>query len=232
LMAIIMDVYTEVKADAASFATIWAQLAQIIRDGINIVTGKTVSDSELLRALGDAPEEEVDEEIVMNRVGPGLAREQAAAMISETKRGVDDRLQGSVSMAEAMRMIAWVKIAVQKIEVKLEDLVVAERQEKKAMLLAAQGGDAAQDGTVALVGDGVPGAASDGPAAAILDETAAKINNVESRLGGIEALMQESMGFSATRGKDLRDRMQVIEDLLRSQRDAMVRNGRSIWDQR
>lgn len=76
------------------------------------------------------------------------------------------------------------------------------------------------------------GATNEGPAAAHLAETATKINGVESRLRGIETALQDSMSFTSSRGKDVRDRMQVIEDLLRGQRDTLVRTGGDVWEQK
>jgi len=228
LMAIIMDVYTEVKADASGFATIWAQMFEILQDQVDIISGKSVSSDELLRVLNEVSDEELNEDTLMNCVGPGLAREQAAKMLEETQQAVDDRLQGAVSMTEAIRMVAWVKIAVQKINIKLEDLVVAEQVEEATMLAQANADEEpnAADGAI------VPGDSGDGPIAAYLAQSATQINRLESRMKGMESLMSDSMNFTGSRGKDLRDRMQVIEDLLKSQRDALVRGGRDPWDQK
>lgn len=228
LMAIIMDVYTEIKGEVASTATLWGQLANIGQDYVDIIMGKRVSDSELLKVLRDAPEDDLDVDLLMNRVGPGLAREQADAMIAEVVAGVDERLHGSVNMVEAIRMIAWVKIAVQRIHTKLEDLMVAERAEKASMLAASKG--EAVNGTT-NGHDGAPIGLEDDPSA-YLAQTTSKINSVEQRLRGLEVGLQESIGFTSARGKDLRDRLQIIEDLIRGQRDAMVRRDQDIWNPR
>merc|ERR1719454_1240243 len=85
VMAIIMDVYTEVKGESSNFAPIWTQFWEVLLVYYNVMVGKTVPDSELLRMLRDADEDEFDEDSLMNRIGPGLSREAARGLIAETR---------------------------------------------------------------------------------------------------------------------------------------------------
>jgi len=114
LMAIIMDVYTEVKADAEEIPPVWTQLYSVLKERYDVHSGSVISGSELLEVLQEMPETELDEAILMKRVGPGLSKEQAETIIQDAKQNVENKLNNGVTMSEAMRMIGWVKIAVQK----------------------------------------------------------------------------------------------------------------------
>jgi len=69
------------------------------------------------------------------------------------------------------------------------------------------------------------------PPAAFVEDAAARIDAIEARMNKMEAFMQESLNYSTFRGKDLRNQLAVIEDLVRSQRDLIVRDSGDIWDQ-
>mmetsp|Transcript_36922 Transcript_36922/g.69006 ORF Transcript_36922/g.69006 Transcript_36922/m.69006 type:complete len:853 (+) Transcript_36922:100-2658(+) len=226
-MAIIMDVYTEVKSDAADFAPIWTQMWTITVQSYNAMLGKMVSNTKLLEVLNEisSTTKELDESVLMKWVGPGLSREQAEGLIESTRENVDNKLNKGVTMSEAMRMIGWVKIAVQKIGMKVEELVGEERVERDIIARGAE--DATQN---ALESDDAP-AEDLGPATAYVAEAEVRLEQIEGRMGKIEDFMQESLQYTSFRGKDLRNRLAVIEDLIRSQRDALVRDQRDVWDQ-
>merc|ERR1719321_682862 len=62
-----------------------------------------------------------------------------------------------------------------------------------------------------------------------LEKTQGKIDSVTKRLDVIERFLQEATDYNASRGKDLKNRLQLIEELLRGQRDVMVRAGQDTW---
>lgn len=223
LMAIIMDMYTEVKGEVEGSDPIWSQAYQIYKDTLSIMQGESVSNAEMLRVLNDMPEEEVDEETLIKRVGPGLGEKQAKELIDLVRTAVNERLANSVNMTEAMRMIGWVKLKVTKIDTKLEWILGEEEKEKETMRRLSEGGDVSD-----LLGEQTASA----QASALIAESAPKIDSVERRLGDLELLLQESMDFSSARGKDLKNRMQVIEELLRGSRETLVRSSNDVWDQK
>lgn len=225
-MAIVMDVYTEVKSDAADFDPIWSQMWTLTKQRYNVFLGKSVSTTKLLEVLRDISEQEpeVDENIMMKWVGPGLSREQASDLVESTRNNVDNKLNKGVTMSEAMRMIGWVKIAVQKIGMKVEELVGEERVERDIIARGAKEAEASPMEEEAPPDDG-------GAATAYVAEAEIRLEQIESRMGKIEDFMQESLQYTSFRGKDLRNRLAVIEDLIRSQRDALVRDQRDVWDQ-
>jgi hypothetical protein len=247
LMAIIMDVYTQVKSDANEFAPVWTQIYELGLDVYNIHKGRTVSNSELLEVLNEMPEDEVDENVLVKRVGPGLSQEQAAKIMQCTRSKVNYDLNKGVTMSEAMRMIGWVKINVQKIGWKLEQIVNEEKDEQDAIAGDAIGtrrgsprGEASQTTTKTNDPKASPRASprSDGSTdddkkekTAYVADAAERMDEIDNRLVKIENFMQESLQYTTFRGKDLRNRLAVIEDLVRNQRDIVVRDSADLWDQ-
>jgi len=237
LMAIIMDVYTEVKSEADDFAPVWTQLYDVAKDMYNVWKGRMVSNGEMLQVLNEMPEDEVDEQILMRRAGPGLSQDQASALIEQTKVALDSKLNNGVTMSDAMRMIGWVKIAVQKIGWKLEEILQAEADEEELiqMHLSPTGSpreDSKNGATPRKESSAysVQEAAGAAPTAYVAD-AADRIDTIHARMAKIDSFMKESLEYSTFRGKDLRNRLAVIEDLIRNQRDIMVRDSADIWDQ-
>jgi len=225
LMAIIMDVYTEVKGEADQFAPVWTQLFEVCMDMYNVYRGHTVSNPEMLEVLGEMPEDEVDKEILMKRAGPGLSEDQAEMLIQSTKDAMDAKLNAGVTMSDAMRMIGWVKIAVQKIGWKLEEIIAAEAEEEAILtgnspLVSPRDGETTALAVIEKV-----------PETAYVADAANRIDTIVQRMAKIDGFMQESLQYSTFRGKDLRNRLATIEDLVRNQRDIIVQSSGDIWDQ-
>jgi hypothetical protein len=193
----------------------------------------------------------VDEELLVAHVA-NLSREQASEMIQDTQERLDNELNKGVTLSEAMRMIGWVKGAVEKIGSKLEEILAEEHAEKAALVRERDGdGDSASadaGGGVGDVGgnenrgrdeDDAPVLALTAPAtdAAGLEcpdvpEADARLKAIQERMIKIEAFLQEALQYTTFRGKDFRNRLAVIEDLVRSQRDAtMLKVERDVWDQ-
>jgi hypothetical protein len=210
-----------VKSEAADFAPVWTQLYEAGMEMYNIHRGHLISNSEMLQVLNEMPEDDVDEDILMRRAGPGLSRDQAEALIEATRVSLDNKLNKGVTMSDAMRMIGWVKIAVQKIGWQLEEILQAEAEEEELITGVSKDGLPAQ---------GELAGTSDSQTAYVAD-AAERIESIEQRMSKIDAFMQESLQYSTFRGKDLRNRMAVIEDLVRNQRDILVRDSADIWDQ-
>merc|ERR1712087_974309 len=62
-----------------------------------------------------------------------------------------------------------------------------------------------------------------------LTDTEERMDKVDARIARIHEFMQDALQQTALRGGELRNRFTVIEDLVRSQRDAT--GERSAWDQ-
>lgn len=219
LMAIVMDVYTEVKGDAASTAPVWIQLQDIAYEYYSIVMGLTVSTPELLKNLEQAPESEFDVPTLMQRIGPGLSEEQALQLIEDARTRLQERTQASITMSDALRILGTLKLKVQGIEGRLAKVLIKEKEEKNHMLSRAEDGK----------NDDASGAEMEQPPEYYLAETQQKIDLVEVRMDRIESFMQESSNFGSSRQKDLKNRMQTVEDIIRTQRNAVARSTADIW---
>jgi len=258
LMAIIMDKYTEVKSDAASHDTIITQIATMCTESFRSRTGSAVSTDRILKNVEAMPQHEISEDDLCGAV-PDLSKQQAGMLVKRTREKVDMEINKGVTMSEAMRMIGWVKIAVQKIGWKLEEVLKDEREERNIMRASYHGG---QDGNYSEAGHGQggrfsaleggspssPGMTMDGPGSPeepgplatyeggdrgppYVADAEERLERIEMRMAKMEEFMQEALQYTTFRGKDLRNRLAVIEDLIRSQRDAtMSSQERSVWD--
>jgi hypothetical protein len=217
LMAIVMDVYTSVKSAASDTMPVWEQIVDLTMDKYNQIRGKTVSAQEILRCIKEMTETDIDKDILKQRVGPGLSDEQAEAIMEDAKVHMHARLNDAVTMTEAMRMIGFLKLSVGSIDAQLVTLLRLEKEEVKMM---HEGGHGAVE-------------VSDKPEdpSANLAKTDEKIDMIAARLQRIEGFMQDAVDFNASRGKDLRCRMQLVEELLRGQRDALATIGRDMWEE-
>jgi len=200
LMAIIMDQYTEVKSDADESDPIWTQLYSMIMDRIHKAQGKSMSIDDVRHKVESMDDTEVDEDILLKAVGSDLPKEQAAELIQGALRRVDNALSKGVTISEAMRMIGWVKVAVQKIGWKLEEVMEQERDERSLL----ESDDLA--------------AASKGISDAELDagDPEQRMQSAELRIEKIEECLQGALEYITFRGKDVRNRLALIEDLLRN----------------
>merc|ERR1712183_894840 len=67
---------------------------------------------------------------------------------------------------------------------------------------------------------------------AYLSNTEERLDKIDARIAGVEEFMQDALNKTGLRGGELRNRFTVIEDLIRSQRDAaMSQADRNLWDQ-
>jgi hypothetical protein len=221
LMAIIMDVYTEVKGEAAAFAPVWTQLHDIAMETWRTSRGERVPNAELIAALNELPqEEEVNEEVLCRIVGPGLSKEQSKDLIDKARDAVDHKLNEGVTMSEAMRMIGSVKLTVQKIGSVLEDILREELEEQATIQGNARGGpddrpmqrpSLIANSDIEETSPGIPedlitSASALGivPAAektAYVADAADRMGAVDTRLQKIENFMQESLQYTTFRGK-------------------------------
>lgn len=232
LMAIIMDKYTQVKSDAAEHDTLFVQMKDMFMETVSSIAGKRVSVANILHHVKKMPQAEVTEEDLVDGI-PKLSRDQARQLIEKTQDRVDDEVNKGVTMSEAMRMIGWLKIAVQKIGWQLEEILKDEREERR--LLQGQESEIARIGATMRAADGERSEDFDRehhekppPYVADADE---RLERIESRMQKMEEFMQTALQYTTFRGKDLRNRLAVIEDLIRSQRDAtMVTVERDVWD--
>jgi hypothetical protein len=217
LMAIIMDVYTEVKGEASEFAPVWTQIQQICSHAWNVHKGRTVSNSDMLQLLSDMPEEEIDVADLMKKAGPSLSMEQASALIEDSRTAMENKLNSGVTMSDAMQMVAWTKTAVQKIGKKLDKILQSEEEQEQLF-----------SGQPSPENETDPNISGEAHKAYVADAADA-IDGIEQRFAKIDAFMKESLQYSTFRGKDLKNRLAVIEDMARKQRD-IVNDSSNLWD--
>lgn len=221
IMAIIMDVYTEVKSDAHDSESLWDQLRAIGMEVLGQLQNTRVSAKDLMRAIEDIPDEQdmQVEDLIHCVTGIGIRHmsyAQARDTIKETKKRVERELAGGMQLSDALNSIGWIKVAVDKTGRKLQE-ILQEDMEEGDMLREAFGLKGGEEEEEKPTFDFGP-----------------HLDQVEARLSNIEHFMNEAMQYTSFRGKDMRNRLCVIEDLLRSQRDAVMANaeqglGRMDW---
>jgi len=206
LLAIIMDVYSEVKSEAEDSEPIWEQLGNTISNmwGKREYLKLSIVE-EALNQWEIDPEEKVDKDALLRQVA-GMPIEQAKELI-EAADAVEaaDESKG-LKISDAMKMVGWIKLAVQKIARQIEEIMILEKEEKK--MLVEQG---------AMPTAAVAGGAGGGVSTIKLDPNSEqKLGAIDSRLAQMEEFLNESMCFSVHRGKEMRNRLTIIEDLLKS----------------
>jgi hypothetical protein len=200
LMAIIMDTYSEVKADASSSKVLWEQLFDLVVDGISYMQGKLATSNKLLEALDRTDAEELDEAELIEAVGPALSRGQAEHLIAATKQREDDEANKGVTISQAMKMIGWVRLAVQKIGWQLELVMVDQKAEVRQVKNERK--DVVVESDICL------------------SDSEGLLDMLEARMEQMDKYMRDSHQYISNRGKDAKIRLTIIEDLIRSERDA------------
>lgn len=217
LLAIIMDIYTEVKMDASATDPLWEQARKSLADAW------AHRDWIKLRQVVDqinvmpAHVKYLDKDLLLEGL-PDMIEPQALALIQEALRNETSVETKGMSISDAMKMVGWIKIAIQKIARRIEDIIMIEKEEKE-ILLGTNG---------PIMGPGGAGGAS---SAAFDPASDQKMQGIEKRLGQMESFLNESMVFSVYRAKEMRNRLNVIEDLLQGQANIQTANNGMAHDE-
>lgn len=210
LLAIILDIYSEVKADSSEEDAVWTQAKTVLQDSWrnrDFVKWSIVQDC--LEKLPDTTEY-VDKDLLLEIV-PDITEKQARELIATTEKHVEAEESQGLSISDAMKMVGWIKIAVQKVARRIEDIMQIEKEEKE--LLLTSGLHPATTGGAVLESQG--NKVSFDP---IADQ---KMQALDARLAQMEIFMKESANFSVGRSREMRNRLAVIEDLLQANKDVL-----------
>merc|ERR1719335_732823 len=131
-----------------------------------------------------------------------MIEQQALGLISETLENEKQEESKGMSMSDAMKMVGWIKIAVQKIARRIEDILTIEKEEKEILLGSSPGTLAGKAGGMSA------------NTACFDPSSDQKMQAIEKRLGQMENFLNESMVFLVYRAKEMRNRLNIIEDLL------------------
>jgi hypothetical protein len=204
LLAIIMDIYTEVKVDADSSAPMWTQFAVHLTDLFQKKDWMKFATVEERIKKWDCPEK-VNFRMLMEHM-PDMPKEQAVDIINEADRMLEAEESKGLSISDAMKMVGWIKIAVQKIAHRIEDILLLEKEER-ALLTKGEHHKASVAQTTVVKLD---------PAA---DK---KLGDISKRVAKMEDFMNESMCFTVNRTTEVRSRLNIIETLLKGLGDAQA----------
>merc|ERR1719491_1363937 len=207
LLAIILDIYSEVKADATADAPIWTQFAQVIQDSWK---HRDWVKYHLIQECVDklpASTSFVDKDLLVEIV-PDISDKQARLLIETTEAHEELAESQGLSISDAMKMVGWIKIAVQKVARRIEDIMQIEKEEKELLQEYGLAATKPEGGVALLEGEGE--IASFDPAA---DQ---KMQALDARLAQMESFLKESTNFSVQRSREMRNRLAVIEDLLQT----------------
>lgn len=204
---------------------------------------------------------EIDEELLLKTGGDRMSLDQCVSIFVGVKSREERALSKGMSLSDTMRAIGWIRIAVGKISVSVEGIIKEEQEELVMLHEIADhpgenGAENGEDGEVdnggglgsimALENDKSPAPDKDDPFKVTGNLSAqfahggspfanhpvdSRLHRVVWRLSKVEEFYNEAMQYTVYRGKDLRNRLAVIEDLLRSQRDSvMMRVEKKVWD--
>eukprot|EP00746_Dinoflagellata_sp_MGD_P002407 gnl/MRDRNA2_/MRDRNA2_104670_c0_seq1.p1 gnl/MRDRNA2_/MRDRNA2_104670_c0~~gnl/MRDRNA2_/MRDRNA2_104670_c0_seq1.p1 ORF type:complete len:944 (+),score=196.65 gnl/MRDRNA2_/MRDRNA2_104670_c0_seq1:76-2907(+) len=217
IMAIIMDTYTEVKADASDSEDLFTQLRQIGGEILGQLQNDRISAYQMSQAIQDIPPgQDMGVEDLIHAVSAAghthMSFAQARDTIKETKKRVEKQLAGNMGLTDAMNSIGWIKVATDKIRIKLNEILTEDIEEGEQLkeVLGLKGPEDEEEKPTF--------------------DFAPHLDQVESRMTNIEHFMNEAMQYTSFRSADMRNRLCVIEDLLRSQRDAVLVQSESAFN--
>jgi len=216
-LAIIMDIYTEVKADASESAPIWAQANDAIQSLWNRagwVKHQVILDH--LLAWREPPET-VSKADLMGQVA-NLPEEQATWLIEEVDKLASMEDTKGLSISDAMKMVGWVKIAVQKVATRIEDILAIEREENLIQRQNARMAFKAahQNEQEQVVAHTRPPPVVEHELIKLPVQQEEKLQGLDKRLSRLEEFLNDSMVLTVHRGKEMRNRLQSIEDMLKA----------------
>lgn len=237
LMAIIMDTYSEVKGHASNAETIWEQVGGYIVETSRVFSHSQASAREILEGLKEAGDPSTDTsdigtEDLIRIVGDSMTEEQATDLISKARELEDSDAHLGGSMSETFSSMGLIKIKTVKINATLEEITRKKKRDFEALKGLA---DADQDEDPEAEHD------EDNHQVALLHheeqgntmtafEGQKRMEQVEARMRRMEEFMKEARQYMDFRSKDVRNRLAVVEDLLRSQRDAHAEKlERDVW---
>jgi hypothetical protein len=217
LLAIIMDVYTEVKMDASGQDAIWTQARKVLQDSWG--HRDWIKVRQIVDQVNNLPMKitQLDKDLLLELV-PEMVEPQAMALIAETLEAEKQDENKGMAMSDAMKMVGWIKIAVQKIARRIEDILTIEKEEKEILLGSSPGTLAGKAGGMSA------------NTACFDPSSDQKMQAIEKRLGQMENFLNESMVFSVYRAKEMRNRLKVIEDLLQGQSTTNGSAAEDDWD--
>lgn len=210
-LAIIMDVYSEAKGNAALSDAIWEQVAEMWTEARSASNGR-IKNVEIMKVLVEMDVEYVSPNTLMEAI-PLMSEDQARELISKVEilELADD--ETSLTLADALKLITSTKMNVQTIDTQLTGYMMAQKETRK---VAGNAGSLMSPRTAAGTQRLHP--ASD-----------KRIRLVETRLEFIETALNEAMAYMVYRGKELRNKLKGLEDKLRFQRDAASNANSELW---
>jgi len=206
-LAIVMDIYTQVAADAENEDTIWSQSFKYAdnawhrRKWIKLHT--LVKHAQLLEQQSVKL---VSRDLLMEEI-PNLSEEQTNLILNAVEHRSEQLDEKGLSMSDAMKMVGWIKLAVQKLGKQVDEIALLEEEEKELMQASIG------------VGEGIMGV---GEFLSLDPDADLKLKQMQLRLAHIEEFLNESMVTTVNRGKEMRSRMQTIESLLKESQDDYV----------
>merc|ERR1711920_562366 len=130
-LAIVLDVYTEVKADAAESDEIWVQAADVFkalwsnRHWLKLM--------QIKRGVDEKPDIDWYTVDVLCDTIENITPEQAEFIIDRVYAVVTTETEKGLSMSDAMKMVGWIKLAMNKIEKQIDCVLVLENADLEMM---------------------------------------------------------------------------------------------------
>lgn len=226
IMAIIMDVYMDVKNDAHEFESIWITARDFIRDQRRIRKEELVDAKDILRILKQ--EENIPAEIdqqYLERLTYGsiaMGPEQARKLILRVKDAELKNLRGSTQLSSTFISIGWIKMALREMGDRVHQILMGEAEEKRFLELATgqkQANEKEDYQRLKAVGP-------------FVEHGSIALGELEDRTERLAQYMNEAMDYTLYRGKDVRNRLAVIEGLLRQRHQKKMSSAEEhIWEQ-
>eukprot|EP00927_Polykrikos_kofoidii_P076515 TRINITY_DN73590_c0_g1_i1.p1 TRINITY_DN73590_c0_g1~~TRINITY_DN73590_c0_g1_i1.p1 ORF type:complete len:928 (+),score=142.93 TRINITY_DN73590_c0_g1_i1:69-2852(+) len=231
-LAIIMDIYGAIKMAAENQDPIWTQAYKLVRGSWQEQEWvKSSIIEEIVRKMDVTDDTKLDRDMLM-RECPALSEAQAKVFLGEADKMVAAEEQQYLGISDAMKIIGWIKIAFTKLTKQLEDITALETSEKamnqvKKKLLADKAAREAENPSLVTANTPIETDTTEWLKLGPLTDT--KLGNIDKRMEQMEKFLDGTMLFAVHRGKEMRNRLEVIESLMKGEGDTAPPPGAGVF---
>jgi len=205
-LAIVLDVYTEVKADATQLDDILTQSLKVFHSLMYQRDWLTLSTIHAAVEKMPSSIQNIGTNTLMTSL-PEIKSEQASQLISQAMVQEEAEDNKGLSMSNAVRMVGLVKIGVEKIAEKMEEILDLEEEEEVFLkrMSSLHPSDA------------------QGKNAKLVQVSQSRMNKVainkrvaamEQRMQNVETMIHQCVGASVYSYRDMREQLASIEELI------------------
>eukprot|EP00927_Polykrikos_kofoidii_P081925 TRINITY_DN7994_c0_g2_i2.p1 TRINITY_DN7994_c0_g2~~TRINITY_DN7994_c0_g2_i2.p1 ORF type:complete len:931 (+),score=108.40 TRINITY_DN7994_c0_g2_i2:185-2794(+) len=201
VLAIIMDTYGVAKQQAAFSDTIWEQIYVMLIEFL--YRGSRVPRSKIIEVLSNSSDDVVGRHILLEKI-PSMTTAQADSIIHRVGLYEENEDEQALSLSDALRLIVNIRGQMETVQ---KVILEIRRVQKVGSLLQNKNQTNEQRTKQPTIWKMKP-------------EAEARVSSLEGHVKTVESFLNESMSYVHWRGKEIRDHLITIEDVVRGRQDA------------